>query len=64
MATGAGKTRTGVHLVANHLIDHEPTSVIRLAQNVELPDQAADEAAAQESTGAACLSAPAGKVPR
>lgn len=43
MPTGAGKTRTGMHLVATHLSHHEPTLVIWLAHNVELLDQAADE---------------------
>jgi len=43
MPTGAGKTRTGMHIVAAHLLHHEPTLVIWLAHNVELLDQAADE---------------------
>lgn len=43
MPTGAGKTRTAMHIVASHLWDHEPTVVCWLAQNAELLDQAADE---------------------
>ncbi len=43
MPTGAGKTRTAMHLVAAHLRQHEPTVVCWLAQNAELLDQAADE---------------------
>lgn len=43
MPTGAGKTRTAMHVVARHLRRHEPTLVCWLAQNVELLDQAADE---------------------
>lgn len=43
MPTGAGKTRTGMHLVAAHLVKAEPTLVVWLAHNVELLDQAADE---------------------
>lgn len=43
MPTGAGKTRTAMHVVAAHLIRNEPTVVCWLAQNVELLDQAADE---------------------
>lgn len=43
MPTGAGKTRTAMHIVANHLREHEPTVVCWLAQNAELLDQAADE---------------------
>ncbi len=42
MPTGAGKTRTAMHIVATHL-RHEPTVVCWLAQNAELLDQAADE---------------------
>jgi superfamily II DNA or RNA helicase len=43
MPTGAGKTRTAMHVVASHLRDNEPTVVCWLAQNAELLDQAADE---------------------
>jgi len=43
MPTGAGKTRTAMHIVAAHLREHEPTVVCWLAQNAELLDQAADE---------------------
>ena len=43
MPTGAGKTRTAMHIVARHLTQQEPTLVIWLAQNAELLDQAADE---------------------
>ena len=43
MPTGAGKTRTAMHIVATHLRKHEPTVVCWLAQNAELLDQAADE---------------------
>jgi len=43
MPTGAGKTRTAMHIVASHLRDQEPTVVCWLAQNAELLDQAADE---------------------
>ena len=43
MPTGAGKTRTGMHLVCGHLLQKEPTLVVWLAHNVELLDQAADE---------------------
>ena len=43
MPTGAGKTRTAMHVIATHLRQHEPTVVCWLAQNAELLDQAADE---------------------
>ncbi|MCY4313346.1 MAG: DEAD/DEAH box helicase [Gammaproteobacteria bacterium] len=43
MPTGAGKTRTAMHLAASHLTNKEPTLVVWLAQNIELLDQAADE---------------------
>jgi len=43
MPTGAGKTRTAMHMVASHLKHAEPTVVCWLAQNGELLDQAADE---------------------
>ena len=43
MPTGAGKTRTAMHVVARHLREYGPTVVVWLAQNRELLDQAADE---------------------
>ena len=43
MPTGSGKTRTSMHIVAEHLRTHEPTVVCWLAQNVELLDQASNE---------------------
>ena len=43
MPTGAGKTRTAMHIVAAHLRQNESTVVCWLAQNAELLDQAADE---------------------
>ena len=43
MPTGAGKTRTAMHIVASHLCEKENTIVCWLAQNAELLDQAADE---------------------
>ena len=43
MPTGAGKTRTAMHIVASHLKDSEPGLVCWLAQNAELLEQAADE---------------------
>lgn len=43
MPTGAGKTRTAMHLVARHLREFGPTVVVWLAQNRELLDQASDE---------------------
>ena len=43
MPTGSGKTRTTMHIVANHLRTREPTLVCWLAQNPELLEQAASE---------------------
>lgn len=43
MPTGAGKTRTAMHLVARHLREFGPTVVVWLAQNRELLDQASEE---------------------
>lgn len=43
MPTGAGKTRTAMHIVARHLIDHGPTLVCWLANSAELLDQAAED---------------------
>ena len=43
MPTGSGKTRTAMHIVADHLRTYETTLVCWLAQNAELLEQAADE---------------------
>ena len=43
MPTGAGKTRTALHLVCDHLRRFGPTLVIWLANSPELLDQAAEE---------------------
>jgi DNA repair protein RadD len=43
MPTGAGKTRTTMNVIAEHLREHEPTVVIWLAYSRELLDQAASE---------------------
>ncbi|MYB32222.1 MAG: DEAD/DEAH box helicase [Acidobacteria bacterium] len=43
MPTGAGKTRTAMHIVATHLRLYEPTVVCWLAHSAELLHQAADE---------------------
>lgn len=43
MPTGAGKTRTAMHIVCSHLREREPTLVCWLANSPELLDQAADE---------------------
>lgn len=43
MPTGAGKTRTAMHIIISHLKSNEPTVICWLAQNAELLDQAADE---------------------
>ena len=43
MPTGSGKTRTAMHILANHLLRNGPTLVCWLAQNAELLDQAANE---------------------
>jgi DNA repair protein RadD len=43
MPTGAGKTRTAMHIVADHLRSQEPTLVIWLAYSEELCEQAATE---------------------
>ncbi|KDA00717.1 DEAD/DEAH box helicase [Hyphomonas oceanitis] len=42
MPTGAGKTRTAMHIVCRFLQTHEPTVVVWLASSSELLDQAAD----------------------
>jgi superfamily II DNA or RNA helicase len=43
MPTGAGKTRTAMHVVAQHFNRADPTIVCWLAQTAELLEQAADE---------------------
>jgi superfamily II DNA or RNA helicase len=43
MPTGAGKTRTAMHIIADHLRAYEPTIVIWLAYSEELCEQAATE---------------------
>ena len=43
MPTGAGKTRTSMHVVADHLRRHEESLVVWLAFNEELCEQAATE---------------------
>lgn len=43
MPTGAGKTRTALHVAANALRQREPTVVVWLAYSEELCDQAASE---------------------
>lgn len=42
MPTGAGKTRTAMHIICRFLIELEPSVVIWLASSAELLDQAAD----------------------
>ena len=42
MPTGAGKTRTAMHIVSRFLNTHEPAVLIWLAASAELLDQAAD----------------------
>lgn len=43
MPTGAGKTRTAMHVIAEHLRTQEPTLVVWLAHSEELCEQAASE---------------------
>lgn len=43
MPTGAGKTRTAMHVIADHLNSKEKTVVVWLAHNEELCEQAASE---------------------
>ncbi|MFE4105849.1 DEAD/DEAH box helicase [Almyronema epifaneia] len=43
MPTGAGKTRTAMNIIADHLRIHEPTLVIWLAHSEELCGQAVEE---------------------
>ena len=42
MPTGAGKTRTAMHIVSQILLNSEPTLVVWLAASAELLEQAAD----------------------
>src|ERR1022692_2615787 len=50
MPTGAGKTRTTMNVIAEHLRQHEPTIVTWLAYSRELLDQAVSEFAAAWSS--------------
>lgn len=43
MPTGSGKTRTTMHLIVEHLKQHEPSVVVWLAHSEELCNQAAEE---------------------
>jgi DNA repair protein RadD len=43
MPTGAGKTRTAMNIIADHLRQNEPTVVVWLAHSEELCEQAASE---------------------
>ncbi|WPF88641.1 DEAD/DEAH box helicase [Cyanobacterium aponinum AL20118] len=43
MPTGAGKTRTAMNIIADHLRNHEPTLVVWLAYSEELCEQAVNE---------------------
>ena len=42
MPTGAGKTRTAMHIVSRYMTSAEPTIIVWLATSAELLDQAAD----------------------
>ena len=42
MPTGAGKTRTAMHIVSRVMTEHEPAVIVWLAASAELLDQAAD----------------------
>lgn len=42
MPTGAGKTRTAMHIIVRYLIEHEPCIVVWVASSAELLEQAAD----------------------
>ena len=42
MPTGSGKTRTAMYIVARHLFEHGPTTVLWLASSTELLEQAAE----------------------
>lgn len=44
MPTGAGKTRTAMHIIARHLTEKGPTVICWLANSAELLEQAAEEA--------------------
>ncbi|ADE13300.1 type III restriction protein res subunit [Nitrosococcus halophilus Nc 4] len=43
MPTGAGKTRTAMHILARHLLERGPTLVCWLANSAELLEQAAED---------------------
>ena len=43
MPTGSGKTRTAMHIIANHINSQNGTVVIWLSQSLELLEQAVDE---------------------
>lgn len=43
MPTGAGKTRTAMHIVARHFLENGPTLVCWLANSAELLEQAAED---------------------
>ncbi len=43
MPTGAGKTRTAMHVIARLLNDKEPLTVVWLAHSEELCEQAVEE---------------------
>ncbi len=43
MPTGSGKTRTAMHVIARHLLEHGPTVICWLANSAELLEQAAAE---------------------
>jgi DNA repair protein RadD len=43
MPTGSGKTKTAIHTICNHFINHEPTVVVWLAHSEELCEQAYSE---------------------
>ncbi len=43
MPTGSGKTRTSMHIVCRHLIEHGPTLVCWLTNSAELLEQAAGD---------------------
>lgn len=43
MPTGSGKTRTSMHVISDHLREHEPTVVVWLAYSEELCEQAVQE---------------------
>lgn len=43
MPTGSGKTRTAMHIIAQHMKSHGPTLICWLANSAELLDQAAED---------------------